>query len=230
MSDPNARHILQSFESALESLRSNVLMMASLTDRALTQTRKSLFDRDSSSAVVAIADDEEIDQLEMQIDRDGMDTITRFHPLASDLRAVISAMKMSANIERIADQTTGIARRSRKLNKYPVLAEAALLQPMFDYTVAMFQDSIRAYSEGDLELARGMKARDRQLDETNREVAKKIIATMAERTDAINGYLDLIFIARFLERIGDHATNICEDVVFVYAAEDIRHGNTPAAA
>ncbi|MFV0338671.1 MAG: phosphate signaling complex protein PhoU [Chthoniobacterales bacterium] len=226
MSSQDTRHILNSFEDALQGLRSNVLMMATLTERGLEQARKALFERDTSAASAAIADDEEIDQLEVQIDHDGMQLITRFRPLASDFRAVISSMKMSVNIERIADQVTGIARRSRKLNKYPELPEVPLLQPMFDFTLEMFRDATRAFAEGDLKIAHAMKDRDRVLDDMNREIAKKFTQAMPSNVEAIKGYLNLIFIARFLERIGDHSTNICEDAVFVYSAEDIRHGGS----
>ena len=106
---PNT-HILSTFEEALRSLRNDALMMASLTERNLENTRKGLFDRDEDWCNTAIADDEEVDTLEVQIDREGINIMLRFHPLASDMRDVISAMKLSVNLERIADQATNIAR------------------------------------------------------------------------------------------------------------------------
>ena len=119
---PNT-HILSTFEEALRSLRNDALMMASLTERNLENTRKGLFDRDEDWCNTAIADDEEVDTLEVQIDREGVNIMLRFHPLASDMRDVISTMKLSVNLERIADQATNIARRSRKLIARPAVDE-----------------------------------------------------------------------------------------------------------
>src|ERR1043166_8356478 len=112
-----AKHILGTFDEALSTLRNNVLMMAGLTERSLERAMKGLFDRNDDLCAATIADDEEIDQLEKQIDKDGVDILLRFQPVASDLRRVVSAMKLSPNIERVADQATNIARRARKLNQ-----------------------------------------------------------------------------------------------------------------
>src|SRR5438093_943921 len=105
------KHILGTFDEALGSLRNNVLMMAGLAERSLERAMKGLTERDDDICANAIADDEEIDQLEIQIDKDGVDILLRFQPVASDLRRVVSAMKLSSNLERIADQATNIARR-----------------------------------------------------------------------------------------------------------------------
>ena len=103
-------------------------------------------------AYTAIADDEEIDQLEMQIDKDGVAILLRFQPVASDLRRVVSAMKLSSNLERLGDQATNIARRARKLNQHPPLTEVELIKPMHEHAMAMFKDSVDAYVREDVEL------------------------------------------------------------------------------
>lgn len=226
MAADSTRHILSDFESTLDALRKNVLMMASLTKRNLESARKGLFDRDEDWCNTAIADDEEIDALEIQIDRDGIDIMLRFHPFASDLRNVIGAMKMSVNLERVADQAVGIARRARKLNVHPVIQETSALEPLFRHASAMLSDAIKAYAEADSDLARTLKPRDRELDAMNRDFASRITELMPKNPDLIRGYLELIFVARFLERIGDQSTSIAEDTVFAVVAEDIRH-STP---
>lgn len=223
MSSEPVRHILSDFESALENLRKNVLMMASLATRNLESARRGLFERDEDWCNTAIADDEEIDALEIQVDRDGIEIMLRFHPYASDLRNVIAAMKMSVNLERVADQAVGIARRARKLNVEPALPETAALEPLFRHASAMLGDAIKAYAENDSELARTLKPRDRELDAMNRDFANRVTEQMPKFPERIKGYLELIFIARFLERIGDQATNVAEDTVFAVVAEDIRH-------
>jgi phosphate transport system protein len=217
------KHILGTFDEALGSLRNNVLMMAGLAERTLDRAVKGLLQRDDNLCTTAIADDEEIDQLEKQIDKDGVDVLLRFQPVASDLRRVVAAMKLSPNIERIADQATNIARRARKLNKHPALLEVEIIAPIHAHAMAMFKDAIDAFVREDVDLGRAVVARDKDLDYMNKMANRKLIERMAKDPKALRGYLNLIFVSRCLERVGDHATNIAEDAVYAAAAEDIRH-------
>ena len=224
------KHILVTFDEALSSLRNNVLMMSSLTERSLERAINGLMQRDDDLCANAIADDEEIDQLEKQVDKDGIDLLLRFQPVASDLRRVVSAMKLSSNLERMADQGTNIARRARKLNQHPALAETELIMPMYTHAMAMFKDAIDAYVREDVQLARGVVPRDQALDEMNASAGRRLIERMAENPTELRGYLNLIFVSRCLERVGDHATNMAEDAVYAAAAEDIRHQHHTATA
>src|SRR5438445_13645574 len=140
------KHILGTFDEALSSLRNNVLMMSGLAERTLDRAVKGLLQRDDNLCTTAIADDEEIDQLEKQIDKEGVDVLLRFQPVASDLRRVVAAMKLSPNIERIDDQATNIARRARKLNRHPPLPEFEIIVPIKAHDMAMFKDSNDAFS------------------------------------------------------------------------------------
>ncbi len=222
-------HILGNFDQALHSLRNNVLMMAGLAERNVANAAKGLFERDDELSNVVIADDEEIDLLEIQVDREGVEVLMRFQPVASDLRHVVTAMKSSVNIERIADQAVNIARRARKLTAHPELPTVHTLEPMFAIASKMLADGIRAYADGNAALGRELKPRDKELDELNRNFAEACTERMAAEPHLIQGYLNLIFIARFVERIGDHATNLGEDIVFAIEAEEIRHRQGAAA-
>ena len=217
------KHILGTFDESLAALRNNVLMMAGLTERSLERAMKGLVNRDDNICATAIADDEEIDQLEKQIDKDGVDILLRFQPVASDLRRVVAAMKLSSNLERMADMATTIARRARKLNQHPPLAEVELIRPMYDHAMSMFKDSVDAFAREDVDLARAVVPRDQKLDDLNRMASHKLVDRMAQDPHQLRGYLNLIFVGRCLERVGDHATNIAEDAVYAAAAEDIRH-------
>jgi phosphate transport system protein len=217
------KHILGTFDEALQSLRNNVLMMASLATRSLDNALNGLLQREDDLCATAIVDDEEIDQLEKQVDKDGIDLLLRFQPVASDLRRVVSAMKLSSNLERLGDQAVSIARKARKLNRHPALPETELIEPMRAVAMQMFKDSVDAYVQENVELGRGLKARDKELDEMNASTSRRLIERMAQDPDQLRGYLNLMFIARHLERVGDHATNIAEDAVYAAAAEDIRH-------
>jgi phosphate transport system protein len=223
------KHILGTFDEVLASLRNNVLMMSSLTERSLERAIKGLFDRDDDLCANTIADDEEIDQLEIQMDKDGVAILLRFQPVASDLRRVVAAMKLSTNLERMADQATTIARRARKLNQHPPLPEVELIKPLFEQAMSMFKDSIDAFVREDVNLGCAVVTRDEKLDELNHEASRKLIERMANDREQLRGYLNLIFIGRCLERVGDHATNIAEDAVYAAAAEDIRHQTVAAS-
>lgn len=224
-----SRHILGTFDEALATLRNNVLMMASLTERSLDNALRGLFERDDECCTTTIADDEEIDQLEKQVDKDGIELLLRFQPVASDLRQVVSAMKLSSNLERMADQAVNIARKARKLSRHPALPEVELVTPMREHSMLMFKDSVDAYMREDVQLARSLKARDKALDDLNSSASRRLIERMAQDPEQLRGYLNLMFIARHLERVGDHATNIAEDAVYAAAAEDIRHQGPQAA-
>jgi phosphate transport system protein len=210
-------------------LRNNVLMMAGLAERTLDRAIRGLLQRDDNLCTTAIADDEEIDQLEKQIDKDGVDVLLRFQPVASDLRRVVAAMKLSPNIERIADQATNIARRARKLNRHPALPEVEIIGPIQAHAMAMFKDAIDAFAREDVDLGRAVVARDKDLDYMNKMANRKLTDKMAQDPKQLRGYLNLIFISRCLERVGDHATNIAEDAVYAAAAEDIRHQTVAAS-
>jgi phosphate transport system protein len=224
------KHILGTFDEALATLRKDVLMMAGLAERSLDRAIKGLFQRDDNLCANAIADDEEIDQLEKQIDKDGFEILVRYQPVASDLRRVISAMKLSPNIERVGDQATSIARRARKLNRHPPLPEVQLIVPIQAYAISMFKDSVDAFVREDVDLARDVVNRDEKLDDMNRSGNGQLTERMMQDRDQLRGYLNLILISRCLERVGDHATNIAEDAVYAAAAEDIRHQTLAASA
>src|SRR5205809_1823018 len=185
------KHILGTFDEALGSLRNNVLMMAGLAERSLERAMRGLTERDDDICANAIADDEEIDQLEMQIDKDGVDILLRYQPVASDLRRVISAMKLSPNIERVGDQATSIARRARKLNRHPPLPEVQMIVPLQTHAMSMFKDSVDAFVREDVDLAHSVCRRDDALDEMNRMANRKMTERMAQDPDQLRGYLNL---------------------------------------
>ena len=225
-----AKHILGDFDDALRTMRDTVLMMASLTERLLASANESLSARSFEACERVIADDAEIDVLEKSVDEAGVAILVRFQPLANDLREVVAAMKVSTNLERVGDQAVGIARRARRLNESLALPETDRLVKMCRVAADIFRDSIRSYADRDEGLARGLKERDRELDAMHHAFIDQLTARMAEDTGRIRDYLDLVLMARNLERVGDHATNIAEDAVFAASAEDIRHPTPPPGA
>ena len=194
--EPAKPHTLTNFTTALDQLRSSVLRMSSLAQLNLKNSIKGLLERDDDWCNNCIADDEEIDLLEMQIDHEGIEVMSRFHPFASDLREVISSIKIGANIERVADQAVNIARRARKLNEQPPLTELHLLDNPIRLSLQMFDDAVRAFAERNASLAVELKARDKELDRMNKELADVLVNRMQDDSVNLPTYLNLIFISR----------------------------------
>jgi len=221
--EPSRPHTLSNFTLALDQLRGTVLMMAGLTQRVIESSMKGLMERDDDWCNNSIADDEEIDLLEMQVDKEGIDVMSRFQPVASDLREVIASIKIGANIERVADQAVNIARRARKINEYPQVPELHLLDGLAKISVTMFDDAVRAFADRNAQLAVELKSRDKDVDRLNKDLTDSLVIRMQDDSSNLPIYLNLIFVSRCFERIGDHAANMAEDVVFAVRAEDIRH-------
>jgi len=217
------KHILTTFDEALSDLRKDLLTMVELSEHSLSHAINGLLQRDDHLCTKAIADDEQVDQLETQIDKTGVEILLRYQPVASDLRQVISVMKLSPNIERIADEATNIAEAASKLNEHPPLNEVNLIVPIQAHAISMFKDSVDAFVREDVELARAVVSRDKRLDELNASANRQLTERMMQDSERLRDYLDLILVSRCLERVGDHAANIAEDAVYAAAAEDIRY-------
>jgi len=216
-------HILGSFESALRDARNNVLRMASIAEQNLEHAVRGLLSRNTELCNDAIAEDDEVNQLERRIDADSFEILMRFNPVAGDLREIIAGMKVANNLERISDEAQSIARRARKVLKHPEINEVVLIEPVYEKALGLFRDAMKSYAEGNTELALSLYARDRDLDEAHSNVIRELSKRMDRESGQIKQVLHLIFMVRSLERVGDHAVNIGEDAVFLTNAEDIRH-------
>lgn len=215
-------HILSTFDQDLNRLREHVLTMASMARKNLASAMRGLLQRDTDLCNAAIAADQDVNDLEKTIDKLGMHVLLRFQPTAHDLRQVMGTIRVANNLERISDQASSIAKRARIINGLPEMAELNLIQPVYHLCARNLESSIQAFSEGDPEGAATSRALDKELDAAEKSVDQALLRVMEERNSPLEGYLHLIFIARFLERIGDHAKNICEDTIFIEKAEDIR--------
>lgn len=217
------KHTLGDFEEALRNTRKAVLTMASISRQNLEHAVNGLIDRNEDLCNDAIAEDEEVNQLERTIDQQGLEILMRFNPVATDLRMVVATMKISTNLERISDQAENIARRSRKILKKGAVPEVNLIGPIYELACELLQDSVKSYAEDDLDLALGLHARDKTLDKLHRKAIKKYTNLMEGDIENLRTYLNLIFIVRCLERVGDHAVNIGEEAVYINHGTDIKH-------
>lgn len=221
--EKNLPHILGSFETALQELRSNVIRMASLSSANLETAMRGLTSGDPGILNEVIADDDEVNQLERGVDREGMEILFRFSPVASDLRDVLAGMKIAGNIERISDQAKSIARKAKKVLKQPAVPELALVQTLAEAATAMLSKAVSAYVDRDAERGLAVVVSDRDLDKLYRKAYKELTKAVESSPQNAKAYIHMVVILRALERVGDLAVNIAEDTVFAERATDIRH-------
>jgi len=219
---PNA-HIARDFDQAIHLLREDVLAMAERTRLNLRRAVDAVLRRNAELANAVIADDDEVDEFERKIDRMGMSILVRFHPLASDLRLVLSSMKICNNLERISDHATNIAKRARKMSQQAELPDAGLIEPLYELADELLEDAITAYRERDSALGNSIHLRDKELDRQHKVVVETYSSGIEFSQGRSSDYLHLILIVRSLERVGDLAANIGEDAVFLDIARDMRH-------
>lgn len=216
-------HILRDFDQAISALRAEVISMAAKSRHNLERAIRALLERNAELANAVIADDDEVDESERKIDQLGMEILVRFHPVATDLRLVVSSMKISMNLERIADHATSIAKRAKKISASQDLPDATLIEPLYTLADHLLRDAISAYSDHNAVLGAALHVRDKELDRMYKAASGTFGARIEESGARSQDYLHLIFVARSLERVGDLATNIGEDAVFLEAARDLRH-------
>jgi phosphate transport system protein len=210
------------FEQDLADLKQKLLTMASHAEKAVTEAVNALVNRDLELALQVRANDEVLDRFEMEIDEAAIALLARA-PLASDLRLVTVAMKVSQNLERAGDEATKIAKRARDLAKEPPLKLNLKLLQMAELALGLLKSALDSFVNRDSAAARALIPRDKQVNALHKEIQQQLIAHMKEAPDNIARCLHFLVAAKSLERIADHATNIAEEVVYLCEAADIRH-------
>jgi phosphate transport system protein len=210
------------FEQELTELKGMLLKMASHAESAVKQAVKALVTRDYDLAVHVRADDSVIDRFEVDLDELSIQLLAKA-PLASDLRLIAVAMKISQNLERVGDEATKIAKRARDLSQEPPLKLTLEIPLLADLALQMLKQALDAFVSRDAAAARALIPADKQVDALNREIHRQLADHMISDPAAITRCLSFMVVAKSLERIADHAKNVAEEVVYLCDAEDIRH-------
>jgi len=210
------------FEMDLEALRQKLLLMASHAETAVNQSVQALYQRDHDLAIRVKKDDDTIDKYEVEIDEMAIQLLTKA-PLASNLRLITVAMRISQNLERIGDEATKIAKRARDLSQEPPVKISLDLPRMATLALAMVKDALDSFVQRSPDNARSIIPRDKDVDALNRHIQEQLTEHMVNNPDTIARCLHWIVAAKSLERIADHAKNIAEEVVYLCEAQDIRH-------
>ncbi len=210
------------YSEEMNQLKDTILAMASHSESAVARSMRALVERDDALALLVQEDDNIIDQFEIEVDDIALHLLTKA-PLATELRFITVGMKISQNLERVGDEACSIARRAHDLGKEPQLKPYIDLPRMATMALQMLRDALSAFVEHKPELARTVIPRDQEVDDLNRQLHRELSSYMVERPTTISRCLALMVISKCLERIADHATNIAEEVVYLYEARDIRH-------
>jgi phosphate transport system protein len=216
-------------ETELDALKEKLLTMASYAEAAVNRAVKALIRRDDDLARRTREEDDLIDRLEIEIDDAALRLLER-KPALLELRLITTAMKISRNLERVGDEATTISRRVLELSQEPQLPQTNEIPRMAALALPMLKDALDAFVRRDPARARAIIPRDEAVDQINKRLHSDLAVLMAERPAAIPRCLSLMYICKSLERIADHATNVAEEVVYLYEGLDIRHSETPPPA
>ena len=210
------------YAEEMTRLKESILAMASHAESAVARAMRSLVERDEALALKVQEDDNILDRFEIEIDDLAIHILTKA-PLATDLRLTTVAMKISQNLERVGDEAVTISRRAIDLNSEPQLKPYVDLPLMATMSLEMLRDAITAFINREPDKARAVVPRDSDVDNLNRQLHRELSSYMVERPTTISRCLHLMVISKSLERIAGHATNVAEEVVYLYEATDIRH-------
>jgi phosphate transport system protein len=218
----NSTVVPDELETELAALKEKLLIMAGYAEAAVNRAVKALIRRDDDLARRTREEDDLIDALELEIDGLALRLLAR-RPRPLELRLVTMAMKISNNLERVGDEATTISRRVLELSHEPQLQQASEVPRMAALALQMLKEALDAFVHSEPAKAREVIPRDKVVDELNRRLHRDLAALMAERPSSITRCLNLMVISKSLERIADHATNVAEEVVYLYEGHDIRH-------
>ncbi len=218
---------MTNYSNEMARLKESLLSMASHAESAVARAIRALVERDEALTHQIEADDNILDQFEIDVDDIAIHILAKA-PLATDLRLTTVAMKISQNLERVGDEAVTIARRARDLNVEPQLKPYVDIPRMASMSLEMLRDGITAFVNRETDKARAVVPRDQDVDDLNRQLHRELSSYMVERPTTISRCLHLMVISKSLERIADHATNIAEEVVYLYEAKDIRHSGQKA--
>jgi phosphate transport system protein len=217
------------FSEELDALKSRLLAMGELAEERLRRALQALVDRNREMLADVIAGDSRVDELQMEIDNRCFTLLALHQPVAIDLRTIVSALKINADLERVGDLAVNIGEAAQRYLSHPPVKPLIDLPRMGHLALKMLREALDAFVSRDPSLAQTVLAQDDWVDAFKNQIFRELLTYMLGDRRTIEPSVDLILISRHLERVGDHATNIAEDVIFIVEARDVRHRAGPSA-
>jgi phosphate transport system protein len=214
---------MRKFELELEALKGRVLEMGAIAERMVARASEALVKRDRAIVVDVLAGEEQLDRLQVEIDGEAVRLITVYTPTAKHLRFLLMVVRINTELERIGDQAVNNTEYLEMFLPHPPARPLHDISRMTDIACEMVHGALEAFSTENVDKAREVVALDDQVDALNRQTFTDLIADRGDDPDLVKRSMSLILLARSIERIADHAENICEEVVFLVKGEDIRH-------
>ena len=211
------------FDHDLEELKERLLWMAGLAERSVHQAVQAVFQKDEALANRVLEEEKAINEMQIEIDDRVMQLVALQQPMAVDLRFILSASRINNDLERIGDQAVNIAQSALRILRHPQVKPYVDLPRMSELAEGMVRDSLNALVHRDAELAKSVLIRDDEVDHLRDQIFRELLTYMMENSAVVFPAFELILITKNLERIGDHATNIAEDVIYMVAGRDVRH-------
>ncbi len=219
-----SEHIVKQFDADLESIRSRVLQMGGLVEQQIVKAMECLVEGDMLLIEQTINNDDLVNRLEVELDEACTNIIARRQPTAGDLRMVMMVVKTITDLERIGDEAKKIAKKARSLHSSEIRIKPGIeLRHVSTLAIDMLRKALDAFSRLDLNAAAQVVRQDKEVDAEFKAIMRQLITFMMEDPRTITHSLDLLFIAKSIERIGDHAKNVSEYVVYMAKGRDVRH-------
>ena len=211
------------FQQELEMLKTRLLEMGGLAEENVRLAVQGLVERDRPLIERVISGDEPLNRLHIEIDGRCFTLLALYQPMAADLRTVVAAVKINADLERVGDLAVNIAEAARRYASHAPVKKLIDIPLMAEIAQTMLRDALDAFVRRDVDLAQHVLDEDDRLDALKTQIFRELLTYMLQDPSTIEPALDLILVSRHLERIGDHATNVAEDVIFIVSAKDVRH-------
>jgi phosphate transport system protein len=220
--------VFRHFQEDLDALKERLLAMGGLAEERVRESVRGLMDRDHGALDAVLSGDEPINDLHMEIDDRCFKLLALHQPMAADLRVIVAAVKINTDLERVGDLAVNIGEAGKRYLQHPPVKPLIDIPRMGELAQKMLRDALDAFVRRDMALAEAVLAADDTLDALKTQIFRELLTYMLQSPETIEPALDLILISRHLERIGDHATNVAEDVIFILSAKDVRHHGADA--
>jgi phosphate transport system protein len=219
--------VVRHFQEELEALQGRLLEMGGLAEERVRAAVHGIVSRDMAIIDRVLHGDEPINALHIEVDERCFKLLALHQPMAADLRQIVAAVKINTDLERVGDLAVNIAEAAKRYALHPPVKKLTDIPRMGDIAQAMLRDSLDSFVRRDTHLAQQVLNEDDRLDGLKTQIFRELLTYMLQDQATVEPALDLILVSRHLERIGDHATNIAEDVIFMVSARDVRHQSAP---